>query len=61
MKATVDDFWLMIWQQRPKAVVMVTNVIEDGKVSIIYTHNNHDNIMLKVGSNRWCSYLLLPT
>ncbi|KAF6035941.1 PTPRM [Bugula neritina] len=31
MKATVDDFWLMIWQQRPKAVVMVTNVIEDGK------------------------------
>ncbi|KAF6024944.1 PTPRM [Bugula neritina] len=31
MKATVDDFWLMIWQQRPKAVVMVTNVIEDRK------------------------------
>jgi len=41
MKATVDDFWLMIWQQRPKAIVMVTNVIEDRKVSDIYTHNSH--------------------
>lgn len=26
------DFWLMIWQQRPSAIVMVTNLYESAKV-----------------------------
>jgi len=35
MENTVDDFWLMIWQQRVEAIVMVTNIIERGKVNFI--------------------------
>jgi len=35
MKNTVDDFWLMIWQQGVEAIVMITNIIERGKVNII--------------------------
>ncbi|KAF6028135.1 hypothetical protein EB796_013568 [Bugula neritina] len=32
---TVDDFWLMIWQQKAKGIVMVTNIIEGGKVKCV--------------------------
>jgi len=35
MENTVDDFWLMIWQQGVEAIVMITNIIERGKVTII--------------------------
>ncbi|XP_067932574.1 receptor-type tyrosine-protein phosphatase alpha-like [Watersipora subatra] len=31
LKTTINDFWLMIFQQRPKAIVMVTNIIEMGR------------------------------
>ncbi|XP_067932647.1 receptor-type tyrosine-protein phosphatase alpha-like [Watersipora subatra] len=31
LETTIDDFWLMIFQQRPKAIVMVTNTVEMGK------------------------------
>lgn len=29
---TVDDFWRMIWQEKVKFIVMLCNVVEDGKV-----------------------------
>jgi len=35
MDNTVDDFWLMIWQQGIDVIVMITNIIERGKVNII--------------------------
>ena len=37
----VKDFWLMIWQERPSAIVMVTEAVENGRVGVpIYQLSN---------------------
>jgi len=28
----VNDFWYMVWQEMPSAIVMVTRAVESGKV-----------------------------
>jgi protein tyrosine phosphatase len=30
---TVVDFWRMVWQEHVQVIAMVTNVVENGKVS----------------------------
>ena len=30
-KQTLVDFWRLVWQERPQCIVMVTNVVEEGK------------------------------
>ena len=32
MKETVEDFWHMIWETKSKAIVMLCNLEEEGKV-----------------------------
>ncbi|XP_067942829.1 receptor-type tyrosine-protein phosphatase epsilon-like [Watersipora subatra] len=34
-ETTVDDFWLMIWQQKIRVIVMVTGAIEYGRVKCV--------------------------
>ena len=34
-KLTVDDMWRMVWEQRSYSIVMVTSLIELGKVSML--------------------------
>ena len=29
---TLVDFWRMVWQERPSAIVMLTNCVEGGRV-----------------------------
>ena len=38
-KHTVNDLWEMTWQQNSHRIVMVTNLVEDGRVSVIFSHN----------------------
>lgn len=37
MQETVFDFWRMVWQENTAAIVMVTNLVEVGRVSIYDT------------------------
>jgi protein tyrosine phosphatase len=35
--STVNDFWSMIWQEGVTVIVMVANILEDGKVYFCYS------------------------
>ena len=35
MPATVDDFWKMAWQESTRVIVMTTNEVERGRVSVL--------------------------
>lgn len=36
MPATINDFWRMVWQERTRVIVMTTNEVERGRVSLLY-------------------------
>lgn len=40
MQETVFDFWRMVWQENTAAIVMVTNLVEVGRVSINCTNRS---------------------
>lgn len=34
LPATVNDFWRMVWEQKVRGIVMVTNCTEGGRVGV---------------------------
>lgn len=38
-KYTLNDIWLMAWLENSTRIVMVTNLVEDGRVSLFFGTN----------------------
>lgn len=34
MQNTIDDFWRMVWEQQSKVILMITQLFENGIVSL---------------------------
>ena len=37
---TMNDFWHMVWQENVTQIVMLTNLMEDGKVGLLINLQN---------------------
>ena len=40
LPCTVDQFWRMLWEKRVNMIVMLTKLIENGKVIIVKHYSN---------------------
>lgn len=48
MQETVIDFWRMVWQENTATIVMVTNLVEVGRVSRERCDTSHCSTCLLV-------------
>lgn len=44
---TIIDFWRMVWQENVHQIIMLTNIIEDGKVGQCRYYDNRSQLTSK--------------
>lgn len=50
MKDTVGDFWRMVWEHNSANVVMLNQLVEDGKTSVSVTGQKRLIVLKSLGS-----------
>lgn len=54
MQETVKDFWRMIWQENSASIVMVTNLVEVGRVSFPLESSGKREVEMHPGASIAC-------
>lgn len=48
LPSTFGHFWSMVWQERINVVVVITNLVEDGKVRYLATRINREVVVFPI-------------